>query len=355
MKKVAAPVRMAMAVAVLPAAAAAPALAGQGPQQGDFTIHNFRFHDGAVLPELRQHYTTLGDPKSPAVLVLHGTGGTGSGMLNPRFGGELFGPGQPLDASRYFIILPDSIGAGKSSKPSDGLRMKFPRYNYDDMVAAQYRLLTEGLHIHHLRLVFGNSMGGMMSWTWAAAYPGFMDAAAPLASQPVMAARNWMLRRMLVETIKADPAWHGGDYASQPPMLKIAQVTFGLATSGGTLAWQQRAPSRAAADAIVDAQLAAPHSGDANDTIYQFEASRDYDVVPRLGRIKAWVLAINSADDERNPNETGTSVDALKRLAHGSLYLIPASTATRGHGTTGNAAFWKSRLKSWLATVPADR
>jgi homoserine O-acetyltransferase len=341
--------RVAIAVALLGAAAPATAMT---PREGDFVIRGFRFHDGSVLPQLRQHYTTLGDPRNPAVLVLHGTGGTGAGMLNASFGGELFGPDQPLDAARYFIILPDSIGVGRSSKPSDGLRMKFPHYNYDDVVAAQYRLLTEGLHVRHLRLVTGNSMGGMMSWTWAAAYPDFMDAAAPLASQPAMAARNWMLRRMLVETVKADPAWAGGNYTTQPPMLKIAQVTFGLATSGGTLAWQQRAPTRAAADAVVDGELAAPRANDANDTIYQFEASRDYDVSTKLGGIKAWMLAINSADDERNPNEAGTTTCALKQLAHGELYLIPASTETRGHGTTGRAMFWKDKLKAWLAMVP---
>jgi homoserine O-acetyltransferase len=333
--------------------AAAPAAAAPPPREGDFVIHGFRFHDGSVLPALRQHYTTLGDPMNPAVLVLHGTGGSGSGLLNAGFGGALFGPGQPLDAARYFIILPDSIGAGKSSRPSDGLRMKFPHYNYDDVIAAQYRLLTQGLHLRHLRLVTGNSMGGMMTWGWATAYPDFMDAAAPLASQPAMAGRNWMLRRMLIETVKADPAWAGGNYTSQPPMLKIAQITFGLATSGGTLAWQQRAPTRAAADAIVDAELAAPRAGDANDTIYQFDAARDYDVTGKLGAIKAWVLAINSADDERNPSETGTTARALKQLAHGELYLIPAGAQTRGHGTTGRADWWKDRLKAWLAAVPA--
>lgn len=334
--------------------AAAPAHADEAPREGDFAIRDFRFHDGSILPRLVQHYTTLGDPKNPAVLVLHGTGGTGKGMLNPAFGGALFGPGQPLDAARYFIILPDSIGVGQSSKPSDGLRMKFPRYTYDDMVAAQYRLLTEGLHIRHLRLVIGNSMGGMMSWAWAEAYPGFMDAAAPLASQPTaMASRNWMLRRMLIETVKADPAWNGGNYTAQPPMLKIAQTAFGIATSGGTLAWQDRAPTRAKADAIIDADLAAASHADANDTIYQFDASRDYGAAPKLGAITAWVLAINSADDERNPDETGTTRAGIRALSHGAFYLIPASTQTRGHGTTGQAALWKDRFKDWLATVPA--
>lgn len=334
---------------------AAPAIAAPVPHEADFTIRDFRFHTGEVLPQLRQHYTTLGDPKNPAVLVLHGTGGSGTGLLNADFGGALFGPGQPLDAGRYFIILPDSIGAGKSSKPSDGLRMKFPRYDYDDMVAAQYRLLTEGLHIRHLRLVTGNSMGGMMSWVWAESFPDFMDAAVPLASQPTaMASRNWMLRRMLIETIKSDPGWKGGDYSAQPRSLTIARTFFNLASSGGTLALQARAPTRARADAIVDADLAGPPRGDANDTIYQFDASRDYDAAPKLDHIRAWVLAINSADDERNPAETGVMEQAMKRVRHGALYVIPASTRTRGHGTTGHAAFWRDRLAAWLPGVPPN-
>jgi homoserine O-acetyltransferase len=325
----------------------------QVPKESDWVAKNFRFHTGDVLSELKLHYTTLGNPGGEPVLVLHGTGGSGSGMLNPAFGGELFGAGQPLDARKYFIILPDAIGAGKSAKPSDGLRVKFPHYNYDDMVAAQYRLLTEGLGIRHLRLVIGNSMGGMLAWTWGEAYPAFTDGLMPMASQPTaMAARNWMMRRMMIETIKADPAWKNGDYTTQPPALKYANAMFGIATSGGTLGWQERAPTRAAADRIVDEQLAAPSSGDANDTIYQFDASRDYDPAPNLDRIQAWVLAINAADDERNPVETGIMPREIARLKNGRLYVIPASSKTRGHGTTGNAAWWKAELAAWLPTVP---
>jgi homoserine O-acetyltransferase len=321
-------------------------------REGDWTIHDFRFHTGETLPQLKQHYTTLGDPKNPAVLVLHGTGGSGSGLLSANFGDALFGPGQPLDAAKYFIILPDCIGAGKSAKPSDGLRMKFPRYDYDDMVAAQYRLLTENLGVRHVRLVMGNSMGGMLTWTWGEAHPGFMDALVPLASQPTaMASRNWMLRRLVIETIKADPAFHNGDYTSQPPSLKYASAFFSIATSGGTQGWQARAGSHAVADKIVDRMLAEPPGGDANDTIYQFDASRDYDPAPGLDRIKAWVLAVNSADDERNPAETGIMVREMARLAHETFYLIPASTETRGHGTTGNAALWKGQLANWLAQI----
>ena len=326
--------------------------ASAAPLSGDFTIKDFRYHTGAVA-ELRQHYTTLGDPKNPAVLVLHGTGGTGDGMLNAAFGGELFGAGQPLDAAKYFIILPDCIGTGQSSKPSDGLRQEFPRYNYDDMIQAQYRLLTEHLGVKHLRLVTGNSMGGMLTWVWLTAHPGFMDAALPLASQPAaMASRNWMMRRLMIEAIKADPQFHNGDYTVQPPSMKYARAFFGTATSGGTLGWQARAGTHAAADKAVDDMLAQPEDGDANDEIYQFDAARDYDPAPKLGDIRAWVLAINSADDERNPPETRTTERGVARLAHGKYYLIPASAETRGHGTTGRAVLWKDVMSSWLAQVP---
>jgi homoserine O-acetyltransferase len=329
----------------------APAFAAQ-PQQGDFVVKDFRYHTGEVA-ELHQHYSTLGDPRNPAVLVLHGTNGTGAGMLNPSFGGALFGAGQPLDSAKYFIIAPDSIGAGKSSKPSDGLRQKFPRYTYDDMVAAQYRLLTEHLGVKHLRLVTGNSMGGMVTWVWTTARPDFMDAAVPLASQPAaMASRNWAMRRLVIETIKADPAFHNGDYTAQPPSLKYASAFFGVATSGGTLGWQARAGTHATADKAIDDILAAPDSSDANDVIYQFDAARDYDPAPKLDAIKAWVLAINSADDERNPPETGTTEQGVAKLAHGKYYLIPASAQTHGHGTTGNAALWRDQLAAWLPMVP---
>jgi homoserine O-acetyltransferase len=339
-------------VVALALCAALPSFAAE-PVQGDFTIRDFRFRTGETL-DLRQHYTTLGDPKNPAVLVLHGTNGNGAGMLNAAFGGELFGAGQPLDAAKYFIVLPDSIGAGKSSKPSDGLRMKFPRYNYADMVTAQYRLLTGHLHVKHLRLVTGNSMGGMLSWTWAEQYPGFMDGAAPLASLPsVMASRNWALRRMVIESIKADPAWKGGDYTAQPPAMKYANAMFGIATSGGTLGWQARAATHAATDRIVDEMLAAPSHGDANDAIYQLDSSRDYDPAPGLESIQASVLAINSADDERNPVETNILQDSMKRLKDGHYYLIPASAGTRGHGTTGRAALWKDQRAAWLAALKA--
>jgi homoserine O-acetyltransferase len=324
----------------------------QTRQEGDFVLNNFTFHDGAKLPGLSMHYTTLGDPKSPAVLVLHGTGGNGASLLSPDFGGALFSSGQPLDASKYYIILPDMIGAGKSSRPSDGLRMRFPRYNYDDMVSATYRLLTDGLKVKHLRLVMGNSMGGMLTWTWGEAYPDFMDALVPLASTPApMSGRNWILRRMLVEAIKADPAWNGGDYTSQPKSLKLANAFFGFATSGGNLGLQKQAPTREAADRLVDARLTAPAAGDANDAIYQFEASRDYDPSPKLARIAAPVLAVNSADDERNPKETGLLEKGIAQVKKGQIFLIPASEDTRGHGTTGAARLWRDRLTKFLADL----
>jgi homoserine O-acetyltransferase len=333
---------------------ASPDVVAQNRKEDNFVLNNFTFHDGSKLAALSMHTITLGDPKSPAVLVLHGTGGNGASLLSPDFGGQLFGPGQPLDAGRYFIILPDMIGAGKSSKPSDGLRMQFPRYNYDDMVSATYRLLTEGLGVKHLRLVMGNSMGGMLTWTWAEAYPNFTDALVPLASTPsAMSGRNWMLRRMLVETIKADPAWNGGNYTSQPKSLRLANAFFGFATSGGNLGLQKQAPTREAADRLVEARLTAPILGDANDAIYQFEASRDYDPSPKLARITAPVLAINSADDERNPPETGLLEKGVAQVKNGQSFLIPASDDTRGHGTTGAAKFWKDRLMKFLAGLPA--
>jgi homoserine O-acetyltransferase len=323
------------------------------PQSGDWIAHDFRFHTGQTISELHLHYTTVGASTGEPVLILHGTAGTGSGMLTPGFAGQLFGSGQPLDASKYFIILPDTIGTGKSTKPSDGLRAKFPEYDYNDLVLAQYRLLTEGMGVHHLRLVLGNSMGGMETWVWGIAYPGFMDALVPMASQPTaMAARNWMLRRMLIESIRQDPAYQGGNYTTQPPSLRLANVLFGLATNGGTLALQAQAPTHALADKMVDDGLAAKPPADANDFIYQWNASADYDPEPMLSRIEAPVLAINSADDERNPPQTGVTDKALTQVKTAHLYLIPASPETHGHGTTGFAKFWAPQLADFLATVP---
>jgi len=323
------------------------------PQAGDWLAHDFRFHTGEVMAELKLHYTTIGAPSGEPVVILHGTTGSGAGFLNPAFAGELFGPGQPLDATKYFIILPDAIGHGKSSKPSDGLRTKFPRYDYDDMVAAQYRLLTEGLGIRHVRLVTGNSMGGMETWVWGVSHPDFMDALAPMAAQPTaMSSRNWMMRRLIIDAIRSDPDWHDGNYTTQPRSAHFASVFYGVATSGGTLAYQALAPTRAAADKMLDARLAALFPADANDTLYQWDASRDYDPSPGLERIEAAVLAINSADDERNPPETGVMARAMQRVKNGALYLIAASAETRGHGTTAMAKFWKQQLARFLETAP---
>ena len=323
------------------------------PKEGDWVARDFRFHTGEVMPELRLHYWTIGDPSGEPVLILHGTGGSGANFLTSNFAGELFGTGQPLDANKYFIVLPDAIGTGKSSKPSDGLRTKFPKYNYDDMVEAQFRLVTEGLGIRHLRLVLGNSMGGMQTWLWGEKYPELMDALVPMASQPTpMASRNWMLRRLMTETIRSDPEWNDGNYTTQPRSLRLATVFFGVATSGGTLAYQKTAPTREKADKLVDGRLAAPPPGDANDFLYQWESSRDYDPSASLERIHAALLAINSADDERNPPETGITERELKRVKNGRLYLIPASEDTRGHATTGMVKFWSQQLEQLLQTAP---
>jgi homoserine O-acetyltransferase len=323
------------------------------PQESDWVARDFRFHTGEIMPELRLHCATVGAPTGEPVLILHGTSGSGTGMLSPVFAGELFGPGQPLDASRFYIILPDAIGAGKSSKPSDGLRAKFPKYNYDDMVAAHYRLVAEGLGIRHLRLVLGNSMGGMHTWIWGVTHPDFMDALVPMASQPTeMSGRNWMMRRLIIDTIRNDPGWNGGNYTTQPHALQAAAVFYGIASNGGSQAYHKMAPTREAADKLLDSRLAAPFKLDANDFLYQWDASRDYNPAPGLERIKAALLAINSADDECNPPELGIVERELKRVQGGRLYLIPASEETRGHGSTGMAKFWKQQLQEFLQTVP---
>jgi homoserine O-acetyltransferase len=323
------------------------------PKEADWTAKDFRFHTGEVVADLRIHYTTIGSPSGEPVLVLHGTAGSGTGMLSPIFAGELFGPGQPLDAGKYFVILPDAIGAGKSSKPSDGLRGKFPRYNYDDMVLAQYRLVTEGLGIRRLRLVLGNSMGGMHAWLWAVKYPDFMDAVVPMACQPSeMSGRNWMMRRMLIDSIRKDPDWKNGDYETQPRAVRAANAYWSIVSIGGSQAYYKAAPTREKADKLVDDRLAAPFTADANDFLYQWESSGDYNPAPGLGQIRAAVLAINSADDERNPPELGIMERELPRIKGARLYLIPASEETRGHGTTGMARFWKTQLADFLASVP---
>ncbi|ORM57770.1 hypothetical protein PRCB_04410 [Pantoea rodasii] len=323
------------------------------PTEADWTAKEFSFNSGEKLKDVRIHYITLGDKNKPAVLLLHGTNQPLSALLAPGFAGELFGPGQALDASKYFIIIPEGIGSGKSSKPSDGLKMTFPHYDYDDMVTAQYRLIKEGLGISHLRLVMGYSMGGMQTWLWGEKYPGMMDALVPMASQPnELSGRNWMLRRMLIESIKGDPAWAEGNYQQQPPTLKTANIMFSIATTGGTLAYQHKAPTRALADKLVDARLAAPVTADANDFIYIWGSSANYNAMPGLSRISAPMLIINSADDERNPVETGILQSELPKIKKAELLLIPASAETSGHGTMMQAKFYNQKLKSFLATAP---
>jgi homoserine O-acetyltransferase len=275
-------------------------------KEDDWVARDFRFHTGEVLPELRLHYTTVGGPSGQPVVILHGTTGSGTGLVTPAFAGELFAPGRALDAGRYFIILPDAIDHGKSSKPSDGMRATFPRYNYDDMVAAQYRLVTEGLGIRHVRLVLGNSMGGMHTWIWGITYPDFMDALVPMAAQPSeMSSRNWMMRRLIIDAIRNDPEWNDRNYTTQPRAVRVASVFYVIATSGGTLAYQSLAPTREKADKLLDDCLAAPFAADANDLLYQWDSSRDYNPSPGMEHIQAALLAVNSADDERNPPETG--------------------------------------------------
>jgi len=340
-------------LAVSLAALAAFAADFPTPVERDWVARDFRMHTGEVVPELRLHVTTIGAPTGEPVLILHGTAGSGTGMLSKDFAGELFGPGQPLDATKYYIIMPDALGAGKSSKPSDGLRTKFPHYNYDDMVEAQYRLVSEGLGVRHLRLVLGNSMGGMHTWVWGVKYPAFMDALVPMASQPTeMSGRNWMMRRMLIDAVRKDPDWNNGNYTAQPKFLRMANVYFGIATNGGSQAYYKAAATREKADKLVDDRLAAAFNADANDYLYAWDSSRDYDPAPQLANIKAAVLAINSADDERNPPETGITEAAMKRVRNSHLLLIPASEDTRGHGTTAFAKFYKRVLAEFLQMVP---
>ena len=325
-------------------------------READFLLRDFAFNGGGVLPELRLHYRALGAPERDAsgmvrnaVLVLHGTTGSGAQFLRPSFAGELFGPGQILDAERHFIVLPDGIGHGKSSKPSDGLRMRFPRYGYLDMIRAHHLLLTEGLGVDHLRLVMGTSMGGMQTWLWGIHYADFMDFLVPLASLPAeIAGRNRMIRKMIMDSIRSDPAWRGGEYEQQPLGLINAAHLLIMMTSC-PLQWQKEAPTRAQADAFVAERIRNYASVlDANDMLYQFAASEDYDPAPDLARIKAPLLAINSADDQVNPPESGIMDAAMTRLERGHYVLLPIDERTRGHGTHTLAALWKQHLAAFL-------
>lgn len=325
-------------------------------REGDFVLRDFAFDSGERLPELRIHYVTLGTPRrgatgrvDNAVLVLHGTGGAGRNFLTDNFAGVLFGPGQLLDSTRYFLVLPDGIGHGGSSRPRDGLRARFPRYGYRDMVRAQHRLLTEGLGVDHLRLVMGTSMGGMHTWLWGETYPDFMDALMPLASLPAqIAGRNRMMRRMVIDSIRNDPDWKGGQYSAQPRGLRSAVHTL-LFMVSSPLRWQNAAPTREAADRFFDEQMKARLEGvDANDMLYQFDASRDYDPGPALETIQAPLVAINSADDQVNPPELGILEREIGRVRHGRAVVLPISDQTRGHGTHSWPALWQDHLAALL-------
>ena len=323
------------------------------PQEASFIARDFRFHTGEVMPQVTLHYRTIGAPTGEPVVVLHGTAGSGASMLTPAFAGELFGAGKPIDAARYYIIIPDTLGHGQSSKPSDGLRARFPKYDYDDMVDAHYRLLTEHLKLKHVRAMIGNSMGGMETWIFATKYPGYLDVAVPMACLPTeMSSRNWMLRRLITDSIRNDPDWKDGQYTQQPRSARFASIFFGIATSGGNQALYKAAPTRDKADGLLDQRLAAPFPADANDVLYQWDSSGDYNPSAALDKITAMVLAINAADDERNPAELGLLEREIKRVKNARMLLIPASAETAGHGTTANAKFYTRELAEVLQSAP---
>jgi homoserine O-acetyltransferase len=342
-------------------AAALPLNAQPARAGADVTLRNFRFADGESLPDLRVHYIALGAPKRDgngavrnAVLILHGTTGSGSGFLSRTFAGELFGPGQLLDTSRFYVILPDGIGHGGSSKPSDGMHAHFPRYTYDDMVDAQHRLLVEGLKVDHLYLVMGTSMGCMHAWIWGERYPTFVDKLVPLACAPrQIAGRNRMMRKMIIDAIRSDPDWHGGEYTAPPERgLRTALAMLFMMTSS-PLQQQKTAPTRDSADVFITNYVNGRlRTMDANDMLYAFDASRDYDPSSSLESIRASVLAINSADDVVNPPELGLMEKLMPRVAHGRYVLIPTSDRTRGHGTHSLPAVWKGYLAEFLEQTP---
>ena len=324
---------------------------------GDFVLRDFRFASGEALHELRLHYFTLGTPErnadgriTNAVLLLHGTTGRGTGFLTDSFAGELFGKGQPLDAARWLIIVPDNIGHGKSSKPSDGLRAKFPRYGYADMVASQHRLVTDGLGVDHLRLVVGVSMGGMHAWMWAEKYPEFMDAILPLGCLPAqISGRNRMERRLIVDAIRNDPEWHEGNYDRQPQGLVTALRMVAI-SAGSAKQFYQDAPTQESTDRLLDRMVQQRMlNSDANDVMYAWDASRDYDPAPDLENIRAPVMAVNFEDDERNPPELGILEREIARVPNERFVLIPASDRTRGHASLADAALWKNYLVELLA------
>jgi homoserine O-acetyltransferase len=326
------------------------------PQSGTFVVKDFQFKSGEKLQEVKLHYYTLGSPQKDssgkirnAVLILHGTGGTGRQFLTPNFGGVVFGPGQLLDAAKYFIILPDNVGHGESSKPSDGLHMRFPHYEYDDMIELQYRLLTQGLGVNHLRLVMGTSMGGMHSWLWAEQHPDFIDAAMPLASLPVeIGGRNRMFRRMILDAIRTSPDWNNGEYKQQPHGLAAA-LDILLIMGSAPLRMQKDEPTREQADkALEDFIASRMKATDANDMIYYFDASRSYNPEPQLEKITAPLIAVNSADDQINPPELKILDRDIQRVKNGQYVLLPITDQTRGHGTHSWPAIWGDYLAQLL-------
>lgn len=339
-------------------AIAVSAFAADYPQatEHDFVIRDFKFASGETLPELRIHYRTLGTPQkdgsgktSNAVLITHGTTGSGAQFIRPEFAGELFGAGQPLDATKFFIVLPDGIGHGKSSRPSEGMHAKFPRYGYRDMVEAQFRLLTDGLGVNHARLVMGTSMGGMHTWLWGETHPDFMDALMPLASLPTqISGRNRAWRKMVIDAIRNDPGWQNGEYKAQPPSLRTAAEMLWFMSENPILR-QKEAPTLAKTDEILEKFVDNYFQhADTNDVLYALEASHDYDPGPNLEKIQAPLLAINSADDLINPPELGILEREIKRVPHGRAIVIPLSDKTRGHGSHTLAALWKDELLKLL-------
>ncbi len=348
-------------LAFLALAMAIPAHAQTTPVEADYVAKNFRFGTGETLPSLTLHYRTLGSPRRDgsgvvrnAVLVLHGTGGTGAAFLSQTFGGQLFGAGQLLDASKYFVVMPDGIGHGKSSKPSDGLHAKFPKYTYDDMVRSQHLLLTEGLKVNHLRLVIGTSMGAMHCWVWGEMFPDFLDGLVPLASAPTeIAGRNRVMRKMITDSITNDPAWMNGEYKEQPKLGLTGALNILMMMTSSPLQWHKSGPTHDVADKWYEDQIKTRFAAnDANDMLYQFNASRDYNPAPNLEKITAAVLAINSADDVVNPPELGLMEKLMPRVKRGKYILIPTSDQTRGHGTHSIPAIWGKYVEAFLNELP---
>jgi len=327
------------------------------PKQGDFVIKDFHFRSGESLPELRLHYATLGTPArngngkvTNAVLILHGTSGSGKRFLDESFMKTLYGPGQPLDASRLFIIFPDSVGHGQSSKPSDGLHTRFPHYDYDDMVQAQYRLVKEGLGIDHLRLVIGVSMGGMHTWLWAEQHPDFMDGLMPIVCLPVeIAGRNRMWRLTATDAIRNDPGWNNGEYRKPPDGLLTAARLFAIVVNGD-VDLQRRGPTREQADQLLDQTAKFFAQADANDLLYQLESSRNYNPQPYLERIEARLIAINAADDFINPIDLGIMEREIKHVKHGRY--VQLEPTGRGHATGYDPSLWKGYVIELLGSAP---